>query len=161
MVPLFHTSTLRTLTQSCQLNLTTCLHTHSSLTLFSLSPFLTLFQSGEGLRPPELVCVRPSSSLREVLSLLTEHRLHRLHVIDDRQRPVGIVTITDLLRVIVGCNELLEALGPVSECTRGVSLFLFVCFDFECSGVTTVWWSQGAGERGKERGERGARWSSE
>jgi hypothetical protein len=58
--------------------------------------------------------VRPSSSLREVLGLLAEHRLHRVHVIDDRQRPVGIVTITDLLRVIVGCNDLLEALGPVS-----------------------------------------------
>jgi hypothetical protein len=73
-----------------------------------------VLQSAEGLRPPQLVCVRPSSSLREVLALLAQHRLHRLHVIDERQRPVGIVTITDLLRVIVGCNELLEALGPVS-----------------------------------------------
>lgn len=58
--------------------------------------------------------VRPSSSLREVLALLAEHRLHRVHVIDAKQRPAGIVTITDLLRVIVGCNDLLEALGPVS-----------------------------------------------
>jgi hypothetical protein len=71
-------------------------------------------QSREGLHPPELVSVRPSSTLREVLGLLAKHRLHRVHVIDDRQRPVGIVTITDLLRVIVGCNDLLEALGPVS-----------------------------------------------
>lgn len=66
------------------------------------------------MKPPELVSVLATSTLREVMALLTQHRLHRLHVIDERQRPVGIVTITDLLRVIVGCNELLEALGPVS-----------------------------------------------
>lgn len=57
--------------------------------------------------------MRPNSTLRQVLGLLAEHRLHRLHVIDECSRPVGMVTITDLLRVIVGCNELLEALGPV------------------------------------------------
>jgi CBS domain-containing protein len=51
------------------------------------------------------------------MALLAEHRLHRLHVTDERQRPVGIVTITDLLRVIVGFNDLLEALGPVSKST--------------------------------------------
>jgi len=73
-----------------------------------------VLQSCEGMKPPELVSVRPSTPLREVLALLAQHRLHRLHVIDERQRPVGIVTITDLLRCIVGCNELLEALGPVS-----------------------------------------------
>jgi CBS domain containing-hemolysin-like protein len=78
-----------------------------------VSSLLPCLQSGEGLKPPELVVVRPCSTLREVLALLVEHRLHRLHVTDERQRPVGIVTITDLLRVIVGCNELLEALGPV------------------------------------------------
>lgn len=66
------------------------------------------------------MCVSPSSTLREVMALLAEHRLHRLHVTDEHQRPVGIVTITDLLRVIVGCNELLEALGPVSTCTAGL-----------------------------------------
>ena len=74
---------------------------------------LPCLQSGEGLKPPELVVVRPCSTLREVLAVLAEHRLHRLHVTDERQRPVGIVTLTDLLRIIVGCNELLEALGPV------------------------------------------------
>lgn len=74
---------------------------------------LPCLQSGEGLKPPELVVVRPCSTLREVLALLAEHRLHRLHITDERQRPVGIVTLTDLLRIIVGCNELLEALGPV------------------------------------------------
>lgn len=73
-------------------------------------------QSGEGQKPPQLVPVHPGSTVREVLSLLVTYRLHRLHVIDARNKPVGIVTITDLLRVIVGCNELLQAFGPVRRC---------------------------------------------
>lgn len=61
------------------------------------------------------MCASPTSSLREVLALLASHRLHRVHVVDGRQRPCGVVTLTDLLRCIVGCSELLDALGPNLE----------------------------------------------
>lgn len=71
-------------------------------------------QGAEGLKPLPLISCSPSSSLRQVLALLATHGLHRLHVLDVRQRPVGILTITDLLRVIVGGTELLEAVQPVS-----------------------------------------------
>ncbi|KAF6264439.1 hypothetical protein COO60DRAFT_1457574 [Scenedesmus sp. NREL 46B-D3] len=69
-------------------------------------------KGGEGLKLPPLVSCSPASSLRQVLALLAAHRLHRLHVLDGHSRPVGIVTITDLLRLIVGPGELLEAYGP-------------------------------------------------
>lgn len=69
-------------------------------------------QGAEGLKPPPLVSVTPHSSLRQLLALLAGHRQHRLHVLDERSRPVGIVTATDLLRLIVGPSELLEACGP-------------------------------------------------
>jgi CBS domain-containing protein len=83
-----------------------------TLTIFHHQP--CILQGGEGHKPPPLVSCSPSSTLRQVLALLAEHRLHRLHVLDERSRPVGIVTITDLLRLIVGPSELLEAYGPVS-----------------------------------------------
>lgn len=70
-------------------------------------------QGAEGLKPPPLISVSPSSTLRQVLALLAGNMLHRLHVLDERSRPVGIITITDLLRLIVGATELLEAYGPV------------------------------------------------
>eukprot|EP00775_Hariotina_reticulata_P010491 gene10491-10650_t len=69
-------------------------------------------KGAEGLKPLQLISCSPGSSLRQVLTLLATHSLHRLHVLDVRQRPVGIVTITDLLRVIVGGTELLEAVQP-------------------------------------------------
>jgi CBS domain-containing protein len=77
-----------------------------------------LVQGAEGLKPLPLISCRPSSSLRQVLALLATHSLHRLHILDACQRPVGIVTITDLLRVIVGATELLEAVQPVSAMGR-------------------------------------------
>jgi len=77
-----------------------------------------LVQGAEGLKPLQLISCRPSSSLRQVLALLATHSLHRLHILDACQRPVGIVTITDLLRVIVGATELLEAVQPVSAMGR-------------------------------------------
>lgn len=55
----------------------------------------------------------PDSSLRELLLLMSSNNLHRVHVLDDQRRPVSLITITDLLRVIVGATELLEARDPV------------------------------------------------
>jgi CBS domain-containing protein len=79
----------------------------------STAPLSAALQGAEGLNPPPLISVSPDTSLRQLLALLAGHRLHRLHVLDGRSRPVGIVTITDLLRLIVGPNQLLEAYGPV------------------------------------------------
>lgn len=55
----------------------------------------------------------PDTTFSAALQLMAAHNLHRLHVLDNLQRPVGIITITDLLRVIVGATGLLEAYGPV------------------------------------------------
>ncbi|MEW5312122.1 MAG: hypothetical protein WDW38_003773 [Sanguina aurantia] len=47
-----------------------------------------------------LVVVSPNSTLLEVLTLLEQHRLHRLYVVDAEDRPVGIITCTDVLRKV-------------------------------------------------------------
>ncbi len=45
-----------------------------------------------------LVTCGPGATLREVLALLVERRLHRLYVVDAALRPVGVITLTDILR---------------------------------------------------------------
>eukprot|EP00878_Enallax_costatus_P026742 GHUV01028728.1.p1 GENE.GHUV01028728.1~~GHUV01028728.1.p1 ORF type:complete len:303 (+),score=96.34 GHUV01028728.1:528-1436(+) len=69
-------------------------------------------KGGEGHKAPEVLSCSPDCTFSTALQLMATHNLHRLHVLDDQQRPVGIITITDLLRVIVGATELLEAYGP-------------------------------------------------
>jgi hypothetical protein len=105
-------------------------------------------QGAEGHKPPPLVSISPSSTLRQVLALLASHRLHRLHVLDDRSRPVGIVTITDLLRLIVGPSELLEAYGPVRQ--------VLLCYNIRitchgCTGVSAGRWCVDAVSAGMHR----------
>lgn len=46
----------------------------------------------------EVVACRPSDSLEMVMSLMGEHQLHRLPVVDERHHLLGIVTVGDVLR---------------------------------------------------------------
>lgn len=43
------------------------------------------------------VVVTQDSTLRDVLNILTKTRVHRLYVVDNHKRPLGIVTLTDLM----------------------------------------------------------------
>jgi len=45
------------------------------------------------------VCAPPA----EVLQLLVKHRLHRLYVVDQDTAPIGLITLTDVLRRL--CSE--------------------------------------------------------
>jgi CBS domain-containing protein len=48
-----------------------------------------------------LVLCRPGSSLSEVVAMLVASKVHRVYVVDEQERPVGVVTITDVLRKLV------------------------------------------------------------
>lgn len=39
-------------------------------------------------------------TIAQVLEKLVANRLHRLYVVDSELRPIGIVTLTDILRVV-------------------------------------------------------------
>ncbi|MCH8550983.1 MAG: DUF294 nucleotidyltransferase-like domain-containing protein [Natronospirillum sp.] len=47
---------------------------------------------------PGPVTIRMSEPLFEALALMSQHNIHHLPVLDERDQPVGIVTTTDLLR---------------------------------------------------------------
>jgi CBS domain containing-hemolysin-like protein len=39
--------------------------------------------------------------LTEILEKIVSHRIHRVYVVDEMERPVGLVTCTDVLRLIM------------------------------------------------------------
>jgi CBS domain-containing protein len=47
------------------------------------------------------VTCTPDESLAAVLDKLVSHHIHRCYVVDERGRPLGVVTMTDVLRVVV------------------------------------------------------------
>ncbi len=52
-------------------------------------------------QPPLAVC-HLDSTLGEVLGLLAGRRLHRLFIVDGERRPLGVVSIADILTLLAG-----------------------------------------------------------
>jgi CBS domain-containing protein len=46
------------------------------------------------------ISVRATATLRQTLSKLVATGIHRIYVVDDQQRPVGVVSLTDVLKVL-------------------------------------------------------------
>lgn len=55
----------------------------------------------ERLMQRRVIAAGPSAPLRELAEVMTQRRIGAVPVVDDRNRPVGIVTRADLLRAIV------------------------------------------------------------
>ena len=52
--------------------------------------------------PPALLACTLRSSFGEVLQQLAERRIHRLFVTDEAGQPAGVVSATDILRLVAG-----------------------------------------------------------
>jgi CBS-domain-containing membrane protein len=50
---------------------------------------------------PRVVSVTPKDNLATVLNLLVRFRLHRVYIVDEHHKPVGVVTLTDILQELV------------------------------------------------------------
>eukprot|EP00879_Flechtneria_rotunda_P008511 GHRR01008917.1.p1 GENE.GHRR01008917.1~~GHRR01008917.1.p1 ORF type:complete len:366 (+),score=88.67 GHRR01008917.1:967-2064(+) len=48
-----------------------------------------------------LVLVKPAAPLTEILGKIVNHRIHRVYVVDDQERPCGVITCTDILRLVI------------------------------------------------------------
>ncbi|KAL6058340.1 hypothetical protein QOT17_014952 [Balamuthia mandrillaris] len=55
----------------------------------------------EGRRERDVVCCMDDATVEEVIRLLAEKRVHRAYVVDDQQRPIGVVSISDLLGLLL------------------------------------------------------------
>jgi CBS domain-containing protein len=74
-------------------------------------------ESPFGTMPPymttDVVTVRPQTPLPELMRRMIDSRLDRLVVVDEHQRPRGIVSATDILAAIANAGEL--ALGDSGD----------------------------------------------
>jgi CBS domain-containing protein len=61
----------------------------------SVSSFLFLIPE----RKP-LITIPPTTPLRLILRKLAQHWVHRIYVIDEKERPVGIITLTDVIGIL-------------------------------------------------------------
>lgn len=64
----------------------------------TVETFLTA-QMG-GIRAP--VSVKSSATLAQVIQLVVENNIHRVWLTDDKEKPVGVVTLTDIISVFKG-----------------------------------------------------------
>lgn len=66
-------------------------------------------KGAEALKGVSIATCSPSSTFEEVIGQLSEGRLHRMYVVDANERPLGIVTLTDILKTLVTTSrQLLE-----------------------------------------------------
>jgi 5'-AMP-activated protein kinase, regulatory gamma subunit len=49
----------------------------------------------------ELITCHPESTFTEVLDKLVHNRLHRVYICDENVAPVGVITLTDILRKLI------------------------------------------------------------
>jgi len=54
-----------------------------------------------GDRPRTVVTVKPQDTLETVIKKLQEHKIHRVFIVDEHKKPVGVISLKDLLREII------------------------------------------------------------
>mmetsp|Transcript_24448 Transcript_24448/g.34270 ORF Transcript_24448/g.34270 Transcript_24448/m.34270 type:complete len:334 (+) Transcript_24448:57-1058(+) len=52
-------------------------------------------------RIPKPYCVQPSATLEEALGLIIKTRAHRIYVVDEERHPIGVISLTDILKVVL------------------------------------------------------------
>ena len=91
MITVLSTSDLRILT------------TGKKFRLFGISS-LQLVQKSRALEAnarPAVVCVRTSTTLVDIVKRLAATGLHRVYVLDEHEKPIGVISLRDLIRYIL------------------------------------------------------------
>jgi CBS domain-containing protein len=53
---------------------------------------------------PEVISVSEKATVKEAATKLLQSNIHRLLVVDDRDRPLGILSTTDIIREMRGAR---------------------------------------------------------
>ena len=67
-------------------------------------------ESEAAMAAPRVVSAQPGSTLREVIAMVVGSKVHRVFVTDAGGKPVGVVTLTDIIRVAVSPEAAMVAL---------------------------------------------------
>jgi len=62
-------------------------------------------ETNQQTRPRRLVTVQPTATVEEVLRQLVEHRIHRVFVVDQSHKPIGVCALRDILREVISSPE--------------------------------------------------------
>jgi len=54
-----------------------------------------------GDRPRTIVTVKPSDTLETIIKRLAEHKIHRVYIVDDHKKPLGVISLKDVLQEII------------------------------------------------------------
>jgi CBS domain-containing protein len=79
------------------------LTTGKKFRLFGISA-LQLVQKSRSLEAnarPAVVCVRTTTTLTEIVKRLSATGLHRVYVLDEDEKPIGVISLRDLIRFVL------------------------------------------------------------
>jgi len=62
-----------------------------------VSVFLDKLKNEFKLIPQNVITAKAEDNIEHVINLMTEHKIHRVYIVDNEEKPIGIVTIKDLL----------------------------------------------------------------
>ncbi|HEU0035794.1 MAG TPA: CBS domain-containing protein [Kofleriaceae bacterium] len=62
---------------------------------------------------PDVICVRPDLDIHNVVSLVVKHHLGCLPVVDERRRPIGMITKFDLVEQLEAAMESIANDSPL------------------------------------------------
>jgi len=54
-----------------------------------------------GDRPRTIVTVKPTDTLDTVVKKLAEHKIHRVFIVDDHKKPLGVISLKDVMKEII------------------------------------------------------------
>jgi len=60
-------------------------------------PVIDFLKTQNNNTVPEVITVRSTTLLRDLLEIITKRKLHRVFVIDDTGRATGVITLTDII----------------------------------------------------------------
>ena len=57
--------------------------------------------ASQGSRPRHPVTLSETSTLEEAIEAMASHRLHRVFIVDQNKKPIGVISIQDILLEII------------------------------------------------------------
>lgn len=67
--------------------------------LLTVGDFIKLIPKNPTIPGP--YAVRTTSTLSDVLSLITETRSHRVYIVDDNKLPIGVISVVDIVAAMI------------------------------------------------------------
>lgn len=79
-------------------------------------------ETNEQTRPRRLVTVSANATLEQILRQVVEHRVHRVFIVDQSHKPVGVCSLRDILREVITAPEKSNSSGMTTMPSQAIDL---------------------------------------